>query len=213
MLQKSFRFTFTPGSPGVSPDPGSPGRPAYTSCEQQEVCKFIINFPLSEENGMLLGHFECTSETVCTFHPAEPPRPATPGQNPTPDQWVADLNLGWNSGAVSITRLAGDVECKFKVPTAAGVFVGFNSVSEGVGYQEIQHAFYFRSGVFSVYESGVDKGNGSFFVPADEFMLRRIRGVVTYYRNSLLIYTSLIPSASSSLIIDSALYSGGDQID
>lgn len=220
MLQKNILTVFTPGSPGVPADPGSPGRPAYDEvlCTTERI--FVIDEILCITSDtppfatvcVNRGHYE--DRTICRIvhHPAEAPRPPSPAIPPTPDQFTTDLQLGWNSGAVSISRLTGDVECKFKIPNAVGIVVGLSSASLGVTYKEIQYAFYFSSGLAQVYESGSPVGSGVLYVPNDEFMLRRIGDTVTYFRNGILLYTSLIPTRAS-LIVDCALFSGGDQID
>lgn len=231
MLEKTSRVTFIPGSPGVPADPGIPGHPAYCATAQVTDRIFVVdrytcfqtgggsNESLESTSPQATsrcipngGHYETHTRNVRTCYPAvaaRPPRPAVPT---TPAQWIILHNLGWNAGAYSVKRIAGDAEVKFKIPVASGVIIGFTHVSPGVSFPEIPHGLFFRQGAVRVYESGVPKGESFSFVPTDTFAIRRVGAVVSYHKNATLLYTSAVPSIRS-LIVDCSLYSGGDRID
>jgi hypothetical protein len=196
MLQKSGGASrIIPGQPGVPAIPGRPAVPAYDEVVRSvgravtQICLPVI------QNGQLVGEV-CGLELVpvvteeVIHHPAVAavrPTPATPYQ---PAQLVIDQRFGWQSGAMSIRRLDGDLYTSFQVPTAAGVVIGLNPVSIGEGYLEITHAFYLHGGLLSVIERGVHKWGSASFTPSDVLTIERNAGIVTYRQNGQRRYTS-----------------------
>lgn len=130
--------------------------------------------------------------------------------------YVVNLNQGWNAGARSKQVCFGDCLGTFSVPdTSAGVVCGLSGSDNTTDYREIAHALYFTKvngapKVF-VYELGVQKAAGVAYVTADVFTVRRVAGVVTYWKNATLLYTSLTAS-SGAVFLDCSLYMAGDSI-
>jgi hypothetical protein len=71
---------------------------------------------------------------------------------------------------------------------------------------------HFAGGNVRVIESGTAKTGFFTYVTTDVFSISRIGSIVLYKNGSTLLYTSLIPSLETQLIVDSSLYSGGDEI-
>lgn len=125
-------------------------------------------------------------------------------------------DLGWNAGARSITAEPGDCTSTFKPsPKCIGVIIGFNTNDTGPSIAEIQHGFYFRKNgsnqVYTVFESGASKTAAATYTDTDEFHITRMGGVVKYWVNSTVVYTSSTPSIGS-VFLDASLYSSGDSV-
>jgi hypothetical protein len=205
MLTKNLRMS--QGTPG---SPGSPARPAYdetvTGTCYHTVIRILIPDPGSAiTDPVILYAYVPYTCTTTVHHPAVP---AVAPIAPTPP---VDLSLAWNAGAYSIDRLDGDLKTEFQIPGGAGVFVGFVHSSDDVSYRRLTHSLYFHGGLVNVFESGSLVWGVTGFVPADVWKIERIAGVVKYYKNAGLLYTSLIAS-SGSLVVGSSLYAGGDRI-
>jgi hypothetical protein len=140
---------------------------------------------------------------------------ATPGVAPTPGiapVTSVDLHLGWNADAVSVAPLSGDGDYRFKLSTSnVGVVVGLNSTNADTGYTEIDFGIYGYHGFYEVYENGVSKYGPFAYVGTDEFKIERVAGVVKYYLNGTLKYTSATVSGGV-VFLDCSMYSGGDVI-
>lgn len=125
-------------------------------------------------------------------------------------------NLGWNAGARSITSEAGDCTSTFKPsPKCIGIIVGFSTNDTGPSIADIQHGFYFRKNnsiqVYTVYESGQSKTAVASYTDTDVFHVTRTGGVVKYWVNSTVVYTSDTPSLGT-VFLDTSLYSSGDSV-
>ena len=238
-LIKSTKTIFIPGSPGFPADPGQTYIPERVAYEDRQVCGFravttftggaarygwkLVNGQyvqvLVDKNGNVVGGtastsytYTCWTEKIRVTYPAQPYRAPTPGVAPVASQTLVDNNLGWNAGARSIHFLVGDGRAKFKLDRALiGAVVGLNDIDVDAAYANIEHGFYASGGVVRIYESGVEKFYAGAYNSGDLFELRREAGVVRYYKNDALIYTSPTPSAGIAFM-DTSLYSGGDYI-
>lgn len=219
MLTKDSSLTFVPGSPGRAFVPAVPAHPAYdevrTVTERVFVCArhvLALNpYTGQEEARCVSGSWKNVTRTETIHHPATAGTPGVPGIPATPAQWLTNHKLGWNAGAHSVTRHPADCYVSFKVPASSAVIIGFNHLSGGVNFNEIAHGFY--CGTFArVYESGAAKGEVFSFARTDTFIIERVNGVVTYYKNGARLYQSLVPSVGSA-IVDASMYAGGDRID
>lgn len=208
--------------------PGTPGRAAYSSYEDVTVCGFQAvgarygwvtpdathDNPNPQPQYVMLTNpppgsplvYKCTTSKQLVQHAAVE---STPSQTTTVTQ--DDYNLGWNAGARSIATLPGDGYVEFTVASAVGVAAGLNGSNQGTGYAEMEHAIFLSDGKARVYESGVSKYLIGDFAAGDEFKIRRSNGVVTYYQNGALVYTSEVAS-SGTVFLDAAMYSAGDEI-
>jgi hypothetical protein len=127
---------------------------------------------------------------------------------------------GWgNSGAVSTRALAsGDGFVEFTAEEANTARVcGFSDADSAQTYQDIKYGINAHlSGNIYIYESGVQRsqnGNTSFgtYAAGDTFRVAVEGGVVKYYQNSTLLYTSAV-APTYPLLVDTALYSAGATI-
>ena len=130
--------------------------------------------------------------------------------------YTIDRNLGWNSGARSQKVSFGDCQLRFSSPSSnAGLCIGFNTEDRDANFREIRHALFFQTTTSGprafVYESGAEKYSAGAYESDDIFTIRRTDGVVRYFKNDTLLYTSLTAS-SGAVFVDSSLYAGGDSV-
>lgn len=155
------------------------------------------------------------TETIVINHPADPGQPHLPAVAYRPPSTTVNFNLGWNASARSVEAITGSGGFEFKVSlTAMGAVAGLNSVDTTLDYSDIRHGLYFERGAFKVVESGVDVADtdGS-YIGMDVFHVQRnFAGQVRYFKNAVLVYTSLVAS-TGTVFLDSSLYSGDDFID
>lgn len=137
-----------------------------------------------------------------------PPAPAPP----EPDwQWIIDRRLGWNSGARSIKRLDGDLYFSFRVQPANNTGVGLARGRQGTHYRMIPFAFLFNNGRYRITELGKEVYGPVAYDPADTFQILRIAGEVVYKHNEQVVHRST-KTSTGSLIVVSAMYTGGDRV-
>jgi hypothetical protein len=118
---------------------------------------------------------------------------------------------GWgSSGAASVNQITDNMY----MYTVAGEtnkyrMVGLSSANTNAHYNTIDFAIYLlNNGTIQVRESGSSKGGFGPYVNDDTLMVAVESGIINYYRNSDLIYTSLV-SPSLPLLVDASLYSSG----
>lgn len=129
---------------------------------------------------------------------------------------IINQRAGWNAGARSIRWDDGDCEATVEPGTnITGVFLGLSAATDVTSLTEQTHSLHFRHtpvGAFAdVYERSVLKSNLGAYVEGDLFKIRRVEGVVTFWKNGSLVYTSLTAS-SGRVFLTAALYLGGDRI-
>lgn len=224
-LKKLINITITPGSPGSPGYPGSPGSPAYciteTSCLQVPVVTSttIVQEQGDENNNGIPNEtyiqqqwsYQPLTTTVC--FPAVAPTPPIPPTPAVAPSVAEDFQLGWTGAARSSAQIT-DGTAQFRIDDIAiGAVVGLNYQNEGESYAEIEYGIQAEQGFFWVVEQGVAKTSPVAFATANVFSILRINGVVTYYRNGALIYTSTLSGAASTpMFLDVSLYSGGDAV-
>lgn len=148
------------------------------------------------------------TETRCTECPAIEAIPPTVTEHPV---------IGWNAGANSIDLLDGDVHTVFDIPTpCAGIVLGFKQSRAFQTRPElIQHGFWFTpigGRLFGyVTEMGARKTPAVARNHTDTFEIRRRGGVVSYFVNDVLLYTSLARS-TGPVLVNACLYATGDAI-
>lgn len=227
MLTKISVVTGDPGSPDViiPGNPGSPGTP-YIPAWSEIVSAGTETY--CERYASVMNQYTGQRETFCVsqktrtifvtvYHDAVPATPPTPPTSPQvipgrPANLVTDFNFGWNSGAISKTVIDGGCVLTFQCSISlVGAVVGLAYSNPTEHYREIPFALYLTSGSVQVLENGVEKTTPVSYVDADEFRIMRVGGVVTYWQNTTLLYTSEQPS-ETVLFVDCSLYSGGDRI-
>lgn len=142
-----------------------------------------------------------------------PELPAVVGQAAS---YVEQPILGWNAGANSIDMLDGNVHAVFDVPAVTGVVIGLKGSRQQVTIPDlVAHGLYFSSaGTFhavQVIEGGETKTGAAERALDDVFEIRRLNGVVTYWRNGALLYTSSKVS-TGPVLINACMYSTGDAL-
>lgn len=210
LLKKSTNY-FYAGTPG---SPGSPGQAAYTSYETQTVCSWVLKKGTSISGSITVTSeqysYQCTQQQVAVYHPAIAATAPTVG---TTEQTSYYYNLGWNSGARSNAFFTTDGYVQFTVLAGvSGVIAGLNDIDADAGYSNINHAFYLTHGIARILENGVEKAYLGAYASGATFRIDRKFGVVTYYIDNVLKYTSATPSAGT-VFLDASLYAGGDTID
>jgi hypothetical protein len=229
-LIKETYFTFDPGSPYVPGSPGTPYSPERLIWEPQVVCGLEPNVP---------GHWEyiisgysstrifvpdapypgvgvyiswvCRTELVPVHVLATayvPPTPAIPG---VASSLITDYNLGWNAGARSIEFFRNDGFVEFTVPgSTVGACVGLSTTDDSATYVDIDHAFYVARDVARIYERGIER----LYIGASAgvvYRIQRAAGVVTYYVDDVLVYTSALTTTLPAFL-DASMYAGGDTV-
>ena len=232
-LVKNTNLTYMPGSPGVPMSPGSPPTPAYTAYETHYICGYIIEGASwqyvmndqgvwqyvmvaddpDEEINFSSYTYQCGYLSVPVYYPEQPGTKPTGGTPATESSFLYDYNLGWNAGARSLGFFSGDGYTEYKVsPSLVAAVAGLNDVDMDAGYDNIDHAFYLANGVARIMEQGADKLYIGPYASGGVFKIDRTGGVVRYYINGVLKYTSENPS-SGTVFLDVSMYSGGDYIE
>lgn len=238
ILTKSY-LTGTPGTPGTEGTPAKPGYttytlswvPIYSTPSYDPSTGTFVYAPWDPSapgnsvgigNGPPAGYVPAppsltgvpvlvTYQQVLTpiNHPGVPATPGTPGTPPT----LGEYNKGWNSGAISIASLSDPGEFSFSVPASAvGVVCGLSGTdANGGNYQKIQWGIYCHTGLFQVHENGNSVTAQLPYATSDVFAIVASGGVVSYYQNSTLIYTSTV-AFSSPVAAYAAMFMGSDQV-
>ena len=145
--------------------------------------------------------------------------------NAEPVEWigaagvaVADNSLtknaaiGWgNAGAISSKFLvAGDGFVEHTVQeTSTFRMLGLSNGNSNKNWDDIDFGLYpMANGTLLVYEKGVLRGTFGTYSSGDRLRIAAVGGVVRYYRNASLLYTSPMPP-TYPLIVDTALYNPG----
>lgn len=113
----------------------------------------------------------------------------------------------FDAGALSQQRISGDGELIFTVAAGQRLFVGLaRDTTATISYTTIDYALSFwPNGTFEVRENNTYRAEGA-LQAGDVFRLSVKAGIVTYYRNLDLIYTSRTP-VSGALVVDASLAS------
>lgn len=115
-----------------------------------------------------------------------------------------------NAGAASVQKIGAgqDAWMEFTIfQTWGNTMMGLSDQNVDANFTSIDYAFYATGGsVLRIYENGVNK----FAVPGgyalgDRLKISRTGSVIKYYRNNVLVYTSLTPSLSV-LLVDASFY-------
>lgn len=115
----------------------------------------------------------------------------------------------WNAGATStqsITSGDGYVEFSTNESSSHGKHAGLGTNTPDWGYTNIQFDINMAvSNNVRIFESGTSRGSFGTYAPGDVFRIAIEGGVVKYYKNGGLLYTSLV-APTYPLYLDTSLY-------
>jgi uncharacterized repeat protein (TIGR01451 family) len=134
------------------------------------------------------------------------------GASPGSGSLTKTAAAAWgNSGASSGRAISANGQLEFVLPAAAGyVMLGLSNGDSDQGYADIDFALYTypSTGQLLVYEKGTQRGSFGTYAAGDTLRVAVASGVVRYYRNGALLYTSAqVPTLP--LRVDASLYSTG----
>lgn len=146
----------------------------------------------------------------CLVCPEQPEVAASPGY------FTERPIVGWNAGANSVAQLDGDFHLVTDIPAVVGVVMGLKtSRARQTQTSLIEHGYAFGGGatapLYKVVERGADKTMFTARSLSALFEIRRVAGVVYYYVDSALVYTSTERSYGPK-IVNVCLYSSGDEV-
>jgi hypothetical protein len=120
---------------------------------------------------------------------------------------------GWGAGAVSTQSLSGDGYVEFSPgETTTSKMCGLSYGSNSQNYTEIDYAISLGgSSAIRVYENGVLIGVFGYYAVGDRFRVAVEGGVVNYYKNEELFYTSEV-TPTYPLLVDTSLDTYGATI-
>ena len=133
------------------------------------------------------------------------------GVEVTGDALTRPVAGGWTAGAISSRRIAtGSGGAEYAVADMASyVMFGLSHGDTDGSYADIDYALYTYppTGQVMVFENGVYRGQFGAYVPGDRLRVSVEDGVVSYWKNESLLYTSLT-APTYPLILDVSLYAG-----
>lgn len=134
-----------------------------------------------------------------------------------PEAYEYDANIGWNAGAWSTDFVGTTQSYKFQLfSSPVGIVTGLASNPAGVGYANMEYAFFIAKDEVRVIESNDFKtGYIPFTYSVNDnpiFQIVRHGTRVLYYVDGDLVYTSETDATEDTYFIDASLYSGGDGI-
>lgn len=83
--------------------------------------------------------------------------------------------------------------------------IGLDNSDPNILYKDIDYGFFFNDTILKIYENNINRGTFGTFDINDNFKIKRVGSVISYYQNDNLIYTSNIPY-SGKLVFDTAIY-------
>jgi len=121
-----------------------------------------------------------------------------------------------DSGAISVQQIpSGNGYLEFTASeTTTNRSIGLSNLNSGTTRADIDYAVMFwgvNGGIVEIYEKDVYKASAGNFVPGDLFRVAVQNGVVSYYKNGALFYTSA-QKPSYPLEADVSLWSAGSTI-
>jgi hypothetical protein len=111
----------------------------------------------------------------------------------------------FDAGAISQQVLTGDGSLSFTIAAGQRLFAGLGQdTTSSTGYATIDYAFSFwESGTWEIRERNTYRADGA-VAAGDVFKVDVTAGVVRYYRNATLVYTSRTPN-TAPLVADTSL--------
>ncbi len=138
------------------------------------------------------------------------------GANATGSTLTKNTTIGWgNSGGASSNVLTAGVDGwanYVALVTNEKRMFGLSDSNADANYTTIAYAINLRDlGDIRVFENGIHRGDFGNYSANDVFEIERIGTTITYKRNSIVFYTSTVPS-TTDLIVDVSLYTSNAAI-
>jgi len=126
-----------------------------------------------------------------------------------------DGSATWRAGAASAETIVGPGYVEFTTSeNTTAKMAGLSNGNSNPRYADIDFAIYLKAnGRFGVYEDGVLRGgNFGAYAAGDLFRVENDDGVVTYWHDGVVFYTSTV-TATEPLLVDTSLLTPGATID
>jgi RHS repeat-associated protein len=131
------------------------------------------------------------------------------------DNSLLKTGSGWNGNASSMNKLKSNEDgwLEFEAATAdKALMIGLSENDLNASYNYLNYAIYLRGdSMINVYENGYSQGLFGSYQKGDVFKIERKGQDVQYSKNSLVFYTSLIPS-TTPLIADASFNTLGASV-
>src|SRR5207247_6391684 len=116
----------------------------------------------------------------------------------------------WNSGALSVQRLAASGFVEFtSTETNTTRVLGLGLGDTNQSYTDVDFGIYLdATGSAYVYENGTSRGNFGAYASGDRFRVEAAGSVVRYRKNGVVFYTSAL-APKFPLLVDTALNTTG----
>lgn len=115
-------------------------------------------------------------------------------------------NASWNADASSDKNLIGDGAVTFTARLASHVAVGLDAANFNRTYSGMPYVIRLTSSnTAAVYEDGSSKFNLGNYTESTVFTIQRTGTVITYLKDGVVQYTSVIPS-TGELVVDTSFY-------
>lgn len=115
----------------------------------------------------------------------------------------------WTGDAISTKKLSGNGELQFLPGLATkNSMVGLNEVNDSAVSTDLDYGIVATTSGYYIQEQGVNKLQGT-YTAASLFRIERMGDTITYYKDGVLVYTSLRKSVLP-LMADAAFYQIGD---
>jgi RHS repeat-associated protein len=121
----------------------------------------------------------------------------------------------WNAGGSSSKAIPwgdGSVEAVASIGTDSRTAFGLSSGDASTDPGEIDFAFYLRAPTIYIWEEGQNIGSFGSFTSGDTFKVAIVAGVVKYYHNNTLLYTSTV-TPQYPLLVDASFMGEGDTLE
>jgi len=208
-LYGGLRFDYTIQSPNSN---GS-----STSFDEfgNEITGYCLTFYTKNSLGITPKSRQILITDVIAPHPITTTYPAYSVTTVVPSTTTQVIDYGWNASAISREFFNVDGEVSFSIKASSiGVVAGINNAdtSAGSAYEAIKFGIKSSQGKYQVVESGVTKTALTAFTNTSVFKIKISFGVVTYYVDNVLIYTSLATPDYLTSVLDVSFYASGDAI-
>ncbi|WP_299062372.1 T9SS type A sorting domain-containing protein, partial [uncultured Polaribacter sp.] len=129
-------------------------------------------------------------------------------------------NVGWNEsyatpGVLSYGLDVNDVKVTFQAPRISyNIFmVGLNAFpNSNSSYSDINYAIYVHTSNIRIYESGAYRGIFGSIQSTDVLSVKKVGNTVTYLKNDVVFYTSLVAANETDYFVDTSVYRGSGNI-